>query len=214
MERDKGMKIKSQKAQEKSIVQRSTAQLDTLPKNYPQFLEDLKSRIRTAQIKAALAVNSELIGLYWYIGKSIIERQRAEGWGKSVVERLAADLQREFPGVGGFSRQNVWDMRAFYLAWTEQVSNLQRAVGDLDGKNLPRVVGEIPWGQNLELLAKLKDPIQRLWYARKAIEHGWSRPVMVLQIESGLYERQVKAVTNFRHTLPPPQSDLAQGVTQ
>ena len=191
-------------------MQRSAAQLDTLPKNYPQFLEDLKFRIRTAQIKAALAVNSELIGLYWYIGKSIIERQRAEGWGKSVVERLAADLQREFPGVGGFSRQNVWYMRAFYLAWTEQVSNLQRAVGDLDGKNLPRVVGEIPWGQNLELLAKLKDPIQRLWYAQKAIEHGWSRPVMVLQIESGLYERQGKAVTNFKRTLPPPQSDMAQ----
>jgi len=204
------MKRKIQKAQEKSIAQRSPARLNTLPKNYPQFLEDIKSRIRTARIKAALAVNSELIGLYWHIGKSIIERQRAEGWGKSVVEHLAADLQREFPGAGGFSRQNVWYMRAFYLAWTEQTSNLQRPVGDLDGKNLPRVIGKIPWGQNLELLSKLNNPIQRLWYAQKAIEHGWSRPVLVLQIESGLYERQGKAVTNFKRTLPPPQSDMAQ----
>jgi predicted nuclease of restriction endonuclease-like (RecB) superfamily len=181
-----------------------------LPARYPAFLEAIKARIREARIKAALSVNSELIGLYWHIGKSIVERQRSQGWGKSVVEHLASDLQREFPGVGGFSRQNVWYMRAFYLAWTEQTSNLQRPVGDLDGKNLPRVVGEIPWGQNLELLAKLKDPIQRLWYAQKTIEHGWSRPVLVLQIESGLYERQGQAVTNFKRTLPPPQSDLAQ----
>jgi predicted nuclease of restriction endonuclease-like (RecB) superfamily len=181
-----------------------------LPKGYGQFLKDIKTRIRAAQLKAALSVNRELISLYWHIGKSIVERQHREGWGKSVVERLALDLQREFPGVGGFSRQNVWYMRAFYLAWTEQASNLQRPVGDLDGKNFPRAVGEIPWGQNLELLAKLTEPIKRLWYAHKTIEHGWSRPVLVHQIETGLYERQGKALTNFKNTLPPPQSDLAQ----
>src|SRR3989339_640191 len=105
---DLGMKRKNQTAQEKSIVQRSTAQLDTLPKNYPQFLEDIKSRIRTAQIKAALSASRELIILYWDLGKSIVDRQRKESWGKAVVERLARDLQTEFPGVGGFSPVNVW----------------------------------------------------------------------------------------------------------
>jgi len=201
----------SPKKEAKAVTHRTAGSAAPgLPAGYPAFLEDIKVRIRAARVKAALAVNSELIGLYWYIGESIIKRQQAEGWGKSVVEHLAADLQREFPGVGGFSRQNVWYMRAFYLAWTEQASNLQRVVGELDGKNLPRVVGEIPWGQNLELLGKLKDPTQRLWYAQKTIEHGWSRPILVLQIESGLYARQGKAVTNFKRTLPPPQSDLAQ----
>ncbi|MBI4669272.1 MAG: DUF1016 family protein, partial [Elusimicrobia bacterium] len=110
----------------------------------------------------------------------------------------------------GFSPVNVWRMRAFYLAYTEEASNLSQPVTELDGINLPRVVTEIPWGHNLELLFKLKDPSQRLWYAKMAIEHGWSRPMLVHHIESGLYERQGKAVTNFKRTLPPPQSDLAQ----
>lgn len=183
-----------------------------LPVGYPAYLEDIKARIREARIKAVLAANSELIGLYWHIGKSIVYRQRKEGWGKAVVERLARDLQTEFPGEGGFSPVNIWRMRAFYLAYTDGVSNLSRSVTDLDGVNLPRVVTEIPWGQNQELLFKLKDPVQRLWYAQKTIEHGWSRPVLVLQIESALYERQGKAATNFKRTLPPPQSDLAQQV--
>jgi predicted nuclease of restriction endonuclease-like (RecB) superfamily len=204
------MKRKGQKEPKKSIVQRPAAQLDALPKNYPQFLEDIKSRIRTAQIKATLSASRELIVLYWDIGKSIVDRQRKEGWGKGVVEHLARDLQIEFPGVAGFSPVNVWRMRAFYLAYTEEASNLSQPVTEIDGINLPRVVTEIPWGQNLELLFKIKDPLQRLWYAKMAIEHGWSRPTLVHQIESGLYERQGKAVTNFKHTLPPPQSDLAQ----
>jgi len=183
-----------------------------LPVGYREFLEGIKSRIRSAQVKAALSANRELISLYWDIGKSIVERQDRDGWGKAVVERLAADLQTEFPGDSGFSPGNVWRMRAFYLAYTKGAANLSRAVTDLDGINLPRAMTEIPWGQNLELLFKLKNPIQRLWYARMTIEHGWSRPVLVHQIESGLYERQGKATTNFQRTLPPPQSDLAQQV--
>jgi predicted nuclease of restriction endonuclease-like (RecB) superfamily len=205
-----------------------------LPSGYAEFLEDLKSRIRTAQVKAALSVNRELIRLYWDIGGMIVERQRAEGWGKSVVERLAADIQHESPGVSGFSMQNMWKMRAFYLAWTDPVrnlsqgvreteatanlsqpvrdlthENLQQAVRELDGRNLPRIVAEIPWGHNIELLFKLKDPNERFWYARKVVEHGWSRAVLVHWIESDLYSRQGKAVTNFPAVLPPAQSDLA-----
>ncbi len=196
--------------------------VSSLPASYTAFLEDLKARIRAAQVKAALSVNRELIALYWHVGKSIVERQRMEGWGKSVVERLARDLQAEFPGVEGFSQSNISRMRAFYLAWTDEVRNSAQPVPklrrpdsaqpapEMDGENLPQAVGEIPWGHNIVLLFKLEDPIPRLWYAQKIIEHGWSRAVLVHQIESGLHEREGKAVTNFDRTLPPPQSDLAR----
>jgi predicted nuclease of restriction endonuclease-like (RecB) superfamily len=191
-----------------------------LPVGYPEFLEDIKSRIRSAQIKASLSASRELILLYWDLGRSIVDRQQRDGWGKSVVDKLAEDLQRAFPGMEGFSPRNVWRMRAFYLAWTEAVlaqparesgsAILTRPVSELDGLNLPRPVSEIPWGHNIALFQKLKDPVQRLWYAKMTTEHGWSLPVLVLQIESGLFKRQGKAVTNFKRTLPPPQSDLAQ----
>ena len=203
-------------------MQRSTAQLDTLPKNYPQFLEDIKSRIRTAQIKAALSASREMIILYWDIGRSIIDRQTREGWGKSVVERLGVDLQKEFPGVGGFSVGNLWRMRALYISYTVDTGKLVQTARDLggpilaqlarelDGSSLPSVLLQIPWFHNVILIEKIKDPLERLWYAHQTVENGWSRPVLVLQIESGLYERQGRAVTNFKRTLPTPQSDLAQ----
>jgi predicted nuclease of restriction endonuclease-like (RecB) superfamily len=217
-----------------------------LPAGYGAFLADLKTRIRRAQVKASLAANRGMIELYWDMGKSIVERQRREGWGKSVVRRLACDLQAAFPGVRGFSPLNVWRMRAFYLAYTDEVSklsrvvtvlerknlsravrelpgsNLQRSlensertklarpVRELDSANLPRVVSEIPWGQNIALFQKVKDPIRHLWYANMTFEHGWSLPVLIHNIESRLYESQGQAVTNFKATLPPLQSDLAQ----
>jgi len=181
-----------------------------LPASYPAMLEDIKSRIQAAQIKAALSVNRELIELYWDIGGSIVKRQRKEGWGKSIVEKLSRDIKKEFPDITGFSVQNIWYMRAFYIAWTEKLTNLQQPVGDLDSEILLQVVGEIPWGHNIQLVSKVKDPMQRLWYARKTIEFGWSRSVLVHQIESGLYSRQGKAVTNFPDTLPAAQSDLAK----
>ncbi|MDE2291550.1 MAG: DUF1016 domain-containing protein, partial [Elusimicrobia bacterium] len=150
-----------------------------LPVGYRRFLEGLKARIRTARVKTALAANGELIRLYWDIGKSIAERQRKDGWGRAVVELLARDLQRGFPGVAGFSPPNVWKMRAFYLACTERVSNLLQPVIELDGKTLPRPLAAIPWGHNIDLLSKVKAPDERLWYARMTVEHGWSRAVLV-----------------------------------
>lgn len=127
---------------------------DKLPATYPLLLKDIKARIRLTQIKAALSVNRELIELYWSIGESIVVRQHEEGWGKSVVEKLSQDIRKEFTGITGFSPQNLWYMRAFYIAWTDEVKNLQQPVGDLDGKNLPQAVGEIPWGHNLQLRAR------------------------------------------------------------
>jgi predicted nuclease of restriction endonuclease-like (RecB) superfamily len=180
-----------------------------LPTGYPTMLADIKSRIRAAQIKAALSVNRELIELYWDIGKLITTRQKMEGWGKSVVERLSGDLRNEFPQIAGFSSRNIWRMRSLYLAWTEEIRELTQAVADLDGENLPRPVAEIPWGHNIHLLEKLKNPSKRLWYAIKTKELGWSRAVLTHQIELDLYARQGKAITNFPETLPAAQSDLA-----
>ena len=137
-------------------------------------------------------------------------------------EQLAEDLHTAFPKMDGFSTRNVWRMRAFYLAWTEGGQKPQQSVGnldskilpqlvaELDGQNLPQAVAEIPWGHNVWLLEKISNPILRLWYAHKTIEHGWSRTVLTHHIETQLHKREGKAVTNFKHTLPPPQSDLAE----
>jgi predicted nuclease of restriction endonuclease-like (RecB) superfamily len=163
-----------------------------------------------------------LILLYWDIGRTIVEGQKTKGYGKQVVERLAEDLQKEFPGTAGFSPQNVWHMRSFYLGWTKEPQKLQQPVGEstskilpqlvgeLAGSNLPQPVAEIPWGHNLVLLAKLKTPLIRLWYAHKVIERGWSRAVLTHHIETQLHKREGRAVTNFQRTLAPPRSDLAE----
>ncbi len=181
-----------------------------LPPDYPGFLESLKSRVRQAQTKAMLSVNRGLIRLYWDIGQEIVQRQEREGWGKGIVDRLAADMQRAFPGLQGFSAVNVLRMRAFYLAYRSGPAIPSQAVTELVADGPPAPVAEIPWGHNQTLLFKLKDPAQRLWYAAKTLEHGWSRAVLTVQIESDLFARQGKAITNFSATLPSPESDLAQ----
>jgi len=167
--------------------------------NYAEFLNDLKERIRTAQNKAILSINTELISLYWDIGRRIVESQEKSAWGKSVVEQLARDLRREFPDVKGFSARNLWDMRRFYLVYN-------------DHPNLRQAVAEIPWGHNLAIINKVKDTSQRQWYLHQTIRNGWSRNVLVHQIESDLYGRQAAAVktTNFQETLPSPQSELME----
>ncbi|MBD0334243.1 MAG: DUF1016 domain-containing protein [Cyanobacteria bacterium Co-bin13] len=165
--------------------------------NYSAFLSDLKGRIRAAQVKAALAVNTELIQLYWQIGAEILRKQEQEGWGAKIIDRLARDLKREFPEIKGFSRSNLKYMRAFAEAYPE-------------GQIGQQLAGQIPWFHNCMILDKVKDPQARLWYIQKTVENGWSRNILVMQIESGLYQRQGEAVTNFDRTLPAPQSDLAQ----
>jgi predicted nuclease of restriction endonuclease-like (RecB) superfamily len=169
----------------------------SLPDDYGVFLNDLKDRIRNAQIRAALAVSRELLQLYWKIGLDLSQKLQQEGWGKGLIERLARDLQSDFPGVKGFSARNLWRMRAFYQAYPES-------------EVLPQAVAGLPWGHNILLLEKAKDPEERFWYARAAAEYGWSRNVLAHQIDSGLYRRRGKAPSNFARTLPPAQSDLAQ----
>ena len=195
---------------EEGVSKKSGGGIAGLPAGYGELLGEIKARIARSRIEAALAANHALIDLYWHIGRSIVERQKIQGWGKSVVERLARDIQAAFPGISGFSRNNIWRMRAFYLAYTEEVTNLARPVQDSSASNAPIPVKQLPWGQNIELLQRLRDPVRRFWYAQEALEHGWSRAVLVHQITSRLYERQGNAVTNFEAALPPSQSDLAK----
>lgn len=166
-----------------------------LPKGYANWLKELKERIRAAQQKAVLSANSEMILLYWQIGRDILERQNKQGWGSKVVERLAEDLRREFPNIKGFSRANLLYMRAFSEAWPDEVI-------------VQQLVGRLPWGHNLELLTKLKNRNDREWYARADIENGWSRNVLVHQIECGLIHRQGKAL--FSNQLSTPHSEQLQ----
>ncbi len=192
------------------------------PAGYAAFLESLKRRIQRAQATAILSVNRELIQLYWDIGRLICERQEQAGWGQSVLERLADELRKALPGIGGFSRSNVFRMRAFYLAYRSPpkaaqpvrqlkgIPKVAQPVRLLDEEQPPAAVAGIPWGHNVVLLQKLKNSAHRLWYAAKAVEHGWSRAVLMVQIETGLLSRQKNAVTNFEIRIPPPQSDLAQ----
>lgn len=170
---------------------------NSISSEYGKLLSEVKDKIRIAQIKASLSVNRELILLYLYIGKQILNRQEKEGWGKSIVERLSKDLQQEFSEIKGFSPRNLWDMRRLH----ESCKN---------HKILRQLVAEIPWGHNLVLLNSVKDITARVWYIQKTMTHGWSRNVLVHQIESGLYYRKGKALTNFRKTLLSPQADLAQ----
>ena len=172
------------------------ASLTPTPKGYADWLADLKDRIHTAQQRATLAVNRELVGLYWHIGRDILARQAEQGWGAKVIDRLAHDLRTAFPEMKGFSPRNLKYMRAFAEAWPD-VEIVQQAAAQL------------PWGHNLVLLDRLKEPAARLAYAHAAIEHGWSRNVLNIHIETRLLERTGKAVTNFGQRLPAPQSDLA-----
>jgi predicted nuclease of restriction endonuclease-like (RecB) superfamily len=180
------------------------------PKGYAAFLSELKQRIRTAQIRASLAVNQELISLYWQTGRDIVERQKTHRWGNAVLDRLGEDLQKAFPGLSGFSQTNLYRMRAFYLAYRDAAEIVPQAVGQIAEGGLPEAVAVIPWGHNVVLIEQVKDPAARLWYARQAVENGWSRAVMVHWIESDLHGRRGKASTNFEKTLPKLESDLAR----
>ncbi|MDS4042655.1 MAG: PDDEXK nuclease domain-containing protein [Candidatus Competibacter sp.] len=168
-----------------------------LPADYAAWLAELKARIHSAQQRASLAVNRELVLLYWQIGRDILARQGREGWGAKVIERLAQDLRNAFPDMKGFSPRNLKYMRAFAEAWP-------------DGEFVQQAAAQLPWFHLCTLIDKLKTSEEREWYLAKAIEHNWSRNILVMQIETRLLERSAQAVTNFPRSLPKPQSDLAR----
>jgi predicted nuclease of restriction endonuclease-like (RecB) superfamily len=168
-----------------------------LPSGYLDVLEDIKARVRAARVKASLSINRELIILYWEIGRLILRRQEAEGWGARVIDRLSVDLNREFPDQKGFSARNLKYMRKFAESY-------------IDREIVQQTAAQIPWFHNCTILDKVQHAEEREWYMRAAIAHGWSRAVLAHQIEGDLFGRQGRALTNFPATLPPPQSDLAQ----
>lgn len=168
-----------------------------IPNDYAALLGELKVRVRTARLTAAVAVNRALIELYWSIGRDVLQRQAQEGWGAKVIDRLAVDLRSEFPDMGGFSPRNLKYMRSFAEAYPD-IEFVQQAAAQL------------PWGHHLKLLDSVRDATERRFYVAQAIEHGWSRNVLANQVDSRLYQRQGKALTNFERTLPAAQSELAQ----
>lgn len=200
---------------------------------YRQFIEDLKARVISARISAVRVVNHDLILLYWDIGCGIVEKQKTLGWGESVVETVAVDLQKAFPASTGFSPRNLRDMRRLYLVYTDEtiwrqaVAKLPRGVNAGASEIWPQdavkltnetvtgflrqLVAEIPWGQNLLILNKLTDPAARLYYLRATAQFGWSRNVLLNQIKAGAYERAVteKKTHNFPLALPEYLSEQA-----
>ena len=170
-----------------------------MPSDYAGLLAEVKERVRAARYAALKAVNKELVSLYWDIGRMIAERQKVEGWGKSVVQQLAADLQAEFPGMRGYSAQNLWYMRQFFLEYHEN-------------EKLQPLVGEISWAKNLVIMGRCKDPLEREFYIRMTRKFGWTKNVLIHQIENQSYEKSLLGQTNFDQALTPKlraQAELA-----
>lgn len=166
-------------------------------KDYITFLNDIKMDIQSSRVRAALSVNRELILLYWRIGNEILKRKKEQGWGSDVVKQLSLDLKHTFPEMKGFGERNLVYMQTFAASYP-------------DFEFTQRVIAQIPWGQNVEILDTVKDPKLRIWYIEKTIENGWSRNVLSMQIESSAHLRFGNAQTNFEMTLPKPTSDLAR----
>jgi len=158
--------------------------VSTIEKHYSGFLEEVKEKIYQSQYQALKAVNKELINLYWEIGQSIIEKQEEYKWGKSVVETLADDLQKEFPGLKGFSSQNLWRMRKFYLEYQTNVK-------------LSPLVREIGWSHNTVIIDRCKDDLEREFYIKMTKKYGWTKNVLIHQVEGGAYQLFLNNQTNF-----------------
>ncbi len=170
--------------------------VSAIPADYADWLAEMKTRVTAARQRAALAANAELVGLYWQIGRDILQRQSAQGWGSKVIERLARDLREAFPEMKGFSTRNLMYMRDFADAWP-------------DPTILQQIAAQLPWFHNVILMTRLKEQSVREWYAQKAVADGWSRATLEVQIRNRLHERQGQAITNFNARLPAPHSQLA-----
>lgn len=211
---------------------------DLTTPEYKNWLRELKQKVRQAQVKAAVQVNSTLLTFYWELGADIVERQKSAKWGSGFLNQLSADLMAEFPDMKGFSKRNLEQIRRWNLFYSEPVANCDTgcvAIGKQPAAELPKearlpitkqaatqlgnhVISsqtlaklvQIPWWHNVVIISKCKEVTEALYYVQKTLENSWSRNVLTHQIESGLYQREGKAVTNFNETLPSPQSDLAQ----
>ena len=177
--------------------------------DYKDWLQSLKGRIQQSQIKAAIQVNSELLSLYWQMGKDIVEKQAQAKWGDGFLQTLSADLSKMFPTMKGFSYRNLKSMRQWYLFYNQQNTIRKQLVSQLEVS-----LFSVPWGHHLMIMQRCKDIQEAIFYVYKTIENHWSRSVLEHQIELNLYERQGKAITNFQQQLPIATSDLAQELTK
>jgi predicted nuclease of restriction endonuclease-like (RecB) superfamily len=189
--------------------------MSQVPSNYYSIISGLKERIRQARLKAVVLINKELLQVYWEIGQTILDQQKEQGWGAKIIDQLSADLKNEFPDFKGLSVRNLKYMRAFAEAYpqfglVQQPAAQIQIIDKQPSIIVQQLAAQLPWGHHQVLLDKIKSPEQRLYYMQKAIENGWSRDVMIHQIETSSYERSGKAITNFNVTLPALQSDLAQ----
>ncbi|NOX90378.1 MAG: DUF1016 domain-containing protein [Calditrichaeota bacterium] len=171
-------------------------------------MAELKTKFRQAQIKAAIKVNTSLLEFYWELGSDIVEKQKKAKWGSGFLKQISKDLMSEFPDVKGFSLRNLKYIRQWYLFYFQENVIGQQAAAQLAKQSLPQLF-QIPWWHNVVIISKCNSVEESLFYVNKTVENGWSRSVLTHQIESKLYERQGKAITNFAVTLPKPQSDLA-----
>jgi len=169
-------------------------------------LQELKQKFLQAQIKAAVKVNSTLLEFYWDLGADIVEKQKNAVWGSGFLQQLSFDLMQEFPDVKGFSFENIRQIRRWYSFYNDAGSNLVTSCH----QNWKELLTQIPWGQNIVIITKCGTVQEAIFYVQETILNGWSRAVLTHQIESNLYTRQGKSVTNFKNQLPKPQSDLAQ----
>jgi predicted nuclease of restriction endonuclease-like (RecB) superfamily len=176
--------------------------------DYKDWLKELKARVRRVQLKTAVAVNQELLSFYWELGADIVVRQKNAVWGSGFLKRLSQDLMTEFPEMKGFSKRNLEAIRQWYVFWSEEPPITQQPVAQLSQLPASQII-QIPWGHNLTIISKSKSIEEAEYYIQNTIEHGWSRSVLTHQIESGLWQREGKALTNFTEALSPPQSDLA-----
>lgn len=170
-----------------------------LPAGYANVLGELKQRIEQTRLATVITANTAMTRLYWHLGRVILARQEREGWGAKVIDRLSYDLRQAFPDMGGLSARNLKYMRAFASAWT-------------DREIVQAPLAQLTWYHHLALLEKLDDKAVRRWYATRTVEHGWSRNILAFQIAGRLHARQGKALTNFKRTLPPADSDFAAQV--
>lgn len=199
--------------------------LDKTNKEYVELLAQVKTRIQSAQARAALSANAEMIGMYWDIGRMIHERQEREGWGAGVIPRLAVDLRNDFPEQKGFSERNIGRMIAFYREYAADDYFLPQPVAKLPGSknevapedplltdlhDAQRLAAQLPWGHNILLLEKVKDKPTRMWYMAQTIAHGWPRAALSQMLKNQVHERQGAAVTNFKQHLPEAHAELAR----
>lgn len=168
----------------------------SLPESYASTLQEIKSHLRSARVRAVLAANPIVIEAYWKTGKIILARQQEAAWGAKVIDRLAADLKEAFPEMSGLTRRNLYSMRAFTEAFP-------------DFSIVKQVVSQLPWGLIIRLIQIVKDPAARDFYLREALRQGWSRSVLEMQIQNQLHLRAGKAQNNFAVTMPPAESDMA-----